>query len=118
MTMAICMKCGGRKVGALSQCGHCGFEPEQPQDRAKSLLLSDHNLSPTELQDASGRIERGERISFDDAALRKLATGLVFVQPKCILGVRKTSWIALGIAIAIGVLVGTCFTTLFRLLGL
>jgi hypothetical protein len=118
VTLAVCIKCGNKKLGALTPCRQCGFVPEAAEDQAKSIFLSDHNLSSEKLSDASVRIGRGESVGYDDAALSNLAKQIPMTEPKYILGVRRTSWIALGIAIIIGVLFGSCLVGVFQLLRL
>jgi hypothetical protein len=118
VTLAICIKCGNKKLGALTPCHRCEFVPEDSEDQAKSTLLSDHNLSSEELSDASDRIGRGEPFVYDDAAVSDFAKQIHMTEPRHMLGVRTSSWIALGIAVVIGVLMGSCFVGVFHVLGL
>lgn len=116
MTMAICLKCGGKKLGALTPCAVCRFEPVESIDQAKSLLLSDHYMAPSELDGASEKLKSGEPMAFGDVSVRELADAMKIMTPTHILGVGRTSWIILGIAIAIGTAFGACLVTIFRLL--
>ena len=118
MTLAICIKCGNKKLGALTPCGQCGFIPADADAQAKSILLSDHNLSSDKLSEASDCVRRGEPVVYDDAALRDFAKRIRVTEPTRILGVRRSSWIALAVAVAFGVLFGSCLVGGFRLLGL
>ena len=68
--------------------------------------------------EASKKIHAGEPISFDDATLAKWMQVKAAPTPKLIFGERKGSWIALGIAILLGILLGSCFMGLFHLLGI
>ena len=45
MTVAVCVKCGGMKVGALTWCPVCEFQPgndSENDDDLYSMILSDH----------------------------------------------------------------------------
>jgi hypothetical protein len=59
MTRAICIRCGTEKVGALTPCAGCGFDPESLEDRARSVVLSDHHLSPADMESAAAEIRAG-----------------------------------------------------------
>ena len=118
MTMAICIKCGGKKLGALTPCSDCRFEPVECEDQAKSMLLSDHYLSSPELENASNKLKQGQSIGFDAASVQELAEALALFKPTYLLGVRTTSWMTLGVAIVIGVLFGSCLVGSFIWLGL
>ena len=108
MTQAVCIKCGHQKLGALTPCLQCRFSPEEAEDQAKSILLSDHHLEPAQLEELSKRIQRGEPLSFDGASLRELKYDLPVGDSRYVLGVRLSSWIALGIAIFLGLVLGGC----------
>lgn len=54
MTLAICWKCGAQKIGALTLCAHCGAIPASSNDKAISILFSDHYRTASDL-DALGR---------------------------------------------------------------
>lgn len=53
MTVAICVKCGARKHGTWTPCQACGHTPFGEEEVAWSLILSDHNLSAGQLQEAA-----------------------------------------------------------------
>jgi hypothetical protein len=76
MTVAICIHCGARKVGAFTPCAACGFDPDQPEDRAKALLLSDRHLTTEELDHVSSRIQGGTPPQFDEESLTQLTAEL------------------------------------------
>lgn len=103
MTLAICLKCGAEKIGALVTCRSCGYEPPEEEDRAKSILLSDHNLSKDELEGASERIRNGEELQFDEASIQSLAEVAREVQQDRFLGVQKVAWFIWGVVITLGV---------------
>ncbi|MDX2008606.1 MAG: hypothetical protein SFW67_00365 [Myxococcaceae bacterium] len=69
MTVAICMKCGGSKVGALSPCAACGFRPRTPDEGARSIWLSDQVQPAQVLAALSGELAAGRDIAWDEAAV-------------------------------------------------
>src|SRR3954451_14423021 len=76
MTIAVCTRCGAKNVGAFTACRACGFDPETPEEMARSLLLSDHNLPRDQLEAVARKIRAGEPIPFDEAACAGLAEDL------------------------------------------
>jgi hypothetical protein len=73
VTYAICIKCGEAKVGALTMCPDCGFDPTLPEDGAKSIMLSDQILPKSDLEAAAARIKSGEGVTFDPESVAKIA---------------------------------------------
>ncbi len=59
MTRAICIRCAAGKVGALTPCPECNFDPKSNEDQARSIVLSDHHLSPAALDSAGAEIRSG-----------------------------------------------------------
>ena len=118
MTLAVCINCGHTKLGALTPCRRCGFLPKDAVEQARSMLLSDRKLSPHELRTAAERIGRGEPVVFDEAAVKDWANMIPAEEPAYIFGVRRSSWLALGVATVLGILLGSCFVGLFHMLGL
>ena len=59
MTVAVCIRCGARKIGAFTSCPGCGFAPVEVGDQAKSLILSDHHLPEDQLDEIAARIQGG-----------------------------------------------------------
>jgi hypothetical protein len=57
------------KVGAFTACLRCGFTPEQPEDLAKSILLSDRVRERADLEEASARLKAGLAVDFDPEAV-------------------------------------------------
>lgn len=72
MTVALCLNCGGLKVGAFSRCPHCSFEPETDEDITKSLMMSDHHFNVELLKEAGEKIKRGEKLEFDEQTLKDM----------------------------------------------
>lgn len=69
MTIAICIACGAEKFGAFVCCPRCGYEPQTTIDKAKSLMLSDRNLSTGQLHDCKALIEAGKEVPYDPISL-------------------------------------------------
>ena len=73
MTLAICIKCGAEKIGALTPCIRCSFDPQNPEDQAKSIMLSDHNMAAADLRNVSIQMQEGKQITFDEAELKEMS---------------------------------------------
>ncbi len=110
MTLAICIRCGGEKIGAFTACARCGFVPETPEDKARSLGLSDHNLTAEELRAVAERIEAGDPPSFDEASVRQLAEGIAQLPPmKTPLGCLLAVWLPVAVMLILLVAVIVVF---------
>ena len=59
MTLAMCVKCGSIKFGALTHCRECGLRPETEVDIAYSFAFSDHYLSSDVLKTLSQQVLQG-----------------------------------------------------------
>jgi hypothetical protein len=59
MTQAVCIFCGSRKFGAFSVCDNCATEPNDEDQLAKSMLLTDHFYSLEELDEIGEHISAG-----------------------------------------------------------
>jgi len=60
MTAAVCLKCGSMKLGALTPCLKCGYMPEDFEDQARAMILSDHFLDAHSLSSLGERIAKGD----------------------------------------------------------
>ncbi len=69
MTTAVCIHCGAMKFGALTPCTKCQFCPETPEDKAKSIVLSDHYVEEEELQRLAERIKAGQEVIYPEELL-------------------------------------------------
>ena len=69
MTVAVCIKCGEQKVGAIVRCGKCRFLPEATEDLARSLMLCDQSCDKATLLAASENLKAGRPLDYDAAAL-------------------------------------------------
>ena len=111
MTVAVCMKCGARKVGALTACRECGFEPSTYEDQAKSIALSDHYIAITELSAKGAKIKAGERPVFDETFIDEMARTIcenprsLKMPPGCLVAV----WTLIIIMIILAVVVVLLF---------
>lgn len=75
MTLAICIKCGSRKISACSQCDICGHRSVDVEDLARSMYLSDNCQPPKELKDASRQIKQGN-FTFEDRHVARIVAEL------------------------------------------
>ena len=69
MTAAVCIRCGRMKLGAFATCPACQFTPEEPEELAKSVLLSNQVADPTALAEASAQLQAGAEVTFDPRAV-------------------------------------------------
>jgi hypothetical protein len=76
MTASVCTSCGAMKIGALTRCTKCKFEASTNEERAKSLLLSDHHLDRVGLKAASDAIQSGPGVEYDEAKVAEMAAGI------------------------------------------
>ena len=64
MTQAICIFCGSRKFGAFSVCDNCATQPNDEDQLAKSMLLTDHFYSLEELDEIGEHISAGGKCEY------------------------------------------------------
>lgn len=107
MTLAICIRCGHEKLGALTPCASCSFLPESPEDHAKSITLSDHNYDAAELRQIADRIRLGDPVDFDKDAIAQMAAELEALGDQEIpMGCRIAVWTPIIVMfVLIGVLI-------------
>lgn len=60
MTLAICLKCGETKFGAIVPCDQCGFQPRTDKELAYSMALSDHHQKPDILRNLGQSLKSGQ----------------------------------------------------------
>ena len=60
MTVAVCYKCGEFKFGAFLPCKKCGTRPESEEDRAVSLVITDHYFPQEKLEAISTDLKNGK----------------------------------------------------------
>ena len=106
MTTALCLNCGELKFGAFLPCSKCGHEPVDPEDRAKHLLVSDHYISPEDLEEIGSRIRAGEELRFDPEALQETATKVSAITEA--MGDSKGCGLT-GILVVVVILLGLAF---------
>ena len=73
MTVAVCIVCGAYKFGAFVPCKECGFEPTDLADKARSILLSEHNFPKEELDKFSTALRSHQTIPIDSITLAVVA---------------------------------------------
>jgi hypothetical protein len=66
MTVAVCIRCGAMKLGALTPCPECQFDPEANEDKAKAMVLTDHFLPQQELETISKRIKTSQPVTYPE----------------------------------------------------
>lgn len=64
MTLAVCIQCGAMKLGALTPCLECQFDPQENEDKAKAMVLTDHFLPKHELETISKRIKADQPVTY------------------------------------------------------
>jgi hypothetical protein len=82
MTRAVCLNCGEFKFGAFNECQNCGYRPDNPEQQAKHLLVTDHYRSPEELDQISKKVKAGEPLVFDPAAVEEAARAAAVLLPQ------------------------------------
>ena len=107
MTVAVCSRCGARKLGALTRCVACGALPETPVEKAHALLMSDHYASAEQLAEASEAIRAGREPALDPAAVDQLAEEIRRApdDEKLPLGCAIIPWILIGATVLMAALV-------------
>ncbi len=76
MTVAVCIRCGEMKHGALTPCPECGFDPEEDEDRAKAMIVTDHFLPIEELETVAERIKSGEPVIYPEDTVKQFTQTL------------------------------------------
>lgn len=117
MTHAICMKCGTGKIGALAPCPRCAFVPQKTEDKAKSIILSDRCAKMPVLEKIAARIQRGEKMKFDEADVHKWSDTLdAMPKPQVkVMGLTKQNWRFLAITVGAGILFAFCLASVMLL---
>lgn len=67
MTQAVCFNCGELKFGSFTECENCHRTPENDDDMAFSMALSDHYFSLEQLNEIGNKIKNGENVKLNDA---------------------------------------------------
>jgi len=81
VTVAVCIRCGARKIGAFTSCPGCGFAPVEGGDQAKSLILSDHHLPEDQLDEIAARIQGGLPVTYPEDTVQQLTEELEAMPP-------------------------------------
>lgn len=80
MTVAVCLKCGALKHGALTPCQACSYTPQDVEDQAKHVMVSDHHFSQADLEQISARVQNGQPLHFDPKQVERVSAVLQTVQ--------------------------------------
>lgn len=99
------------------RCRSCGYEPKEEEEKAKSVLLSDHYLSSEDLADVSERIKSGQGVTFDEDSVQKLVEGVRLVEQEGLLGGQNATCFTYVVVVVLGVLLGLVLMTVSYLLG-
>jgi hypothetical protein len=108
MTLAICWKCGAQKIGALTLCAHCGAIPASSDDKAISILLSDHYRTASDLDTLGKSIAVGEAPRFDAAEVARVLS-VVQDEPSLARGCTIAVWIPVVLLGLLAIAVGTLY---------
>lgn len=103
MTHAICLQCGASKIGAITVCPACGYDPSVERETvATALLLSDHYASAEALDAASRAIKAGKDPDLDQEMLAELMAALPpRGSDKIPIGCRVAVWIPVLVMVAL-----------------
>ena len=69
MTVAVCLKCGDYKTGALTPCPSCRHDPKSLDEQAKHFMMTSHFRPEAELHAVARRVKAGEEVTFDPVQL-------------------------------------------------
>ncbi len=69
MTVAVGIKCGAIKHGALNPCPECSFAPNDNEAKARSMIVTDHFLSRSDLDGIAERIRNGQPVTYPQDAV-------------------------------------------------
>jgi len=69
MTVAVCIECGSIKHGALNPCTKCNFTPSDSEAKARSMIVTDHFLSRSDLDGIAERIRTGQLVTYPQEAV-------------------------------------------------
>ncbi|MBN8728166.1 MAG: hypothetical protein J0H15_10775 [Xanthomonadales bacterium] len=86
MAMAICLKCGSAKSGALTACGSCNAAPRTNSEYAVSLALSDYVSTRDQLAQYSHELRNAKKLSVPREALTQAFGALKDPQLLAMLG--------------------------------
>src|SRR5690606_30635247 len=67
MTQAECLNCDELKFGSFTDGEICHRIPENDEDKAFSIALSDHYFSLEQLNEIGNKIKNGENVKLNDA---------------------------------------------------
>lgn len=65
MTMAVCFRCGETKFGAFCPCPRCHAMPQNEEDLALSMAMTDHYFNLPTLKLMGAKIRSGKAIHLE-----------------------------------------------------
>jgi hypothetical protein len=92
MTVAVCLKCGAMKLGALTSCPKCRYVPEDLEDKAKHVMVSDHHFSKAELESFSATMQSGQPLQFNAEQVEHFIAAYEIAEAEG----NKPGWFILG----------------------
>ena len=69
MTTSLCLSCAAFKDGPWAFCPACAFQPSEPDDLAKAMILSEEKYTRAQLEEMRVRHQQGEPWSLDGTVL-------------------------------------------------
>ena len=72
MTTAVCFKCGKLKFGAFLPCGDCSALPQNEEEVALSLAMTDHYFDLPTLKQIGTSIANGKPPQLDEQTHAKM----------------------------------------------
>jgi hypothetical protein len=75
MTIAVCLVCGARKLGAFLPCSACDWEPVEDEDLVRSMLLTDHYQPEAELERIGTALAGGTEVVIPEELVQELLPG-------------------------------------------
>jgi hypothetical protein len=72
MTVAVCLVCGGQKLGSFNPCGRCAWSPNGDEDRIRSMMLSDHYHPVAQLEEWGQAMRRGTELELPEHVVARL----------------------------------------------
>lgn len=103
MTVAICIRCGSKKHGALTPCPKCSFNPTENTDKAKAMILTDHLQSVEDLERIAERIRTGQSVVYPEEVVAEYKRAFEAGEDRLPAGFKYGCLVA---AILVGLVIG------------
>ena len=113
MTVAVCLKCGAFKKGALTWCPSCKHDPKDVEDQAKHFMVTSHFRSEAELHAVAERVKAGQELTFDPVQVE-----VIKAENPRLRGWGTTACFMVAVVVlALGILLGGIIALLLWLIG-